>query len=150
MKTDPKTPGSWPLFLTAHAVLTEAIEKRLAAAALPPLNWYDVLWALERAPGQRLRMHELADYVVLSRPNLTRLVDRLETAGLLTRAPDPDDRRGAFAVLSAAGAAERARMWPVYAEAIDSLYDRHASADEQAVLRRVFKRMLEHARSGAA
>ena len=62
---------AWAVFLTAHAMLVEAVEARLAKAVLPPLAWYDVLWALERAGDGRRRMHELADRVVLSRSNLT-------------------------------------------------------------------------------
>src|SRR5260221_12318588 len=66
------TKGSvWALFLTAHAVLVEEIEVRLADAGLPPLAWYDVLWALERAGDRRLRMRELAHMAVISRSNLT-------------------------------------------------------------------------------
>ena len=48
--------SAWALFLTAHAVLVEEIEVRLADAGLPQLAWYDVLWALERAGARRLRI----------------------------------------------------------------------------------------------
>ncbi len=139
--------SSWPLFLTAHAVLTNAIEKRLADANLPSLSWYDVLWALERAPGHQLRMHELADHVVLTRSNLTRLVDRLEAEGLLSRVPDPNDRRGAFALLSARGKALRKTMWPHYSAAIAQLYDGHLSAQQQKVIGGALGKMLAAARA---
>ena len=61
---------------------------------------YDVLIELCDAPERRLRMAELARRVVLSRSGLTRLVDRLEAEGLLTRGRVGEDRRGAYAVLS--------------------------------------------------
>lgn len=147
MKKSADATSSWPLLLTTHAVLTAEIERRLAEAGLPPLTWYDVLWALERAEGQRLRMHELADHVVLTRSNLTRLVDRLEAAGLLSRAADPDDRRGAYAVLSAKGQAMRKKMWPLYAAAISELYDNHLSAAEQQLLAKALQKMLVAARA---
>jgi DNA-binding MarR family transcriptional regulator len=134
--------SSWPLLLTTHAVLVGEIERRLAEAGLPALAWYDVLWALERADGHRLRMHELADHVVLTRSNLTRLVDRLEAAGLLARAPDPDDRRGSFAVLSVQGKALRKKMWPVYSAAIAQLYDGHLTQHEQRVLHAALRKVL--------
>ncbi len=57
---------AWAVLLTAHATLTEKIETALAAAKLPPLRWYDVLWELEKAEGGKLRMHELARRIVLS------------------------------------------------------------------------------------
>jgi DNA-binding MarR family transcriptional regulator len=68
---------AWAVFLTTHAVLVGAVEARLAKADLPPFSWYDLLWALERADDGRRRMHELADLDVLSRSNLTRIIDRM-------------------------------------------------------------------------
>ncbi|MGZ3183319.1 MAG: MarR family winged helix-turn-helix transcriptional regulator [Telluria sp.] len=146
MKKSDHPASSWPLLLTAQAILTDIIEKRLAAADLPSLQWYDVLWALERAPQRRLRMHELADHVVVSRYHLTRLVDRLAEAGLLRREADPEDRRGAYAVLEEDGAALRRRMWPVYSAAIAELYDAHLGADEQRVLAAALRRVVDAAR----
>ncbi|UGQ45383.1 MarR family winged helix-turn-helix transcriptional regulator [Massilia endophytica] len=139
--------SSWPLFLTAHALLTELIERRLAEADLPPLGWYDVLWALERAPEHRLRMSELAQHVVLTRSNLTRLADRLMAAGLLSREQDLNDRRGAYAVLTAEGKALRKKMWPHYSAAIGELYDSRLSAEEQRVLGSALRKLISGARS---
>ena len=95
---------AWRALITAHAAAVEGIERGLLEAGLPPLSWYDVLLELSAAPGCRLRMHELARAVVLSRSGLTRLVDRLAKAGLLRREPDPEDGRGSFAVLTEEGA----------------------------------------------
>jgi DNA-binding MarR family transcriptional regulator len=133
---------AWRLFLTAQARLVELIEGELAQAGLPPLGWYDVLFALEEAPKRRLRMHELSRAVVLSRSNLTRLVDRLEAAGLLRREPCPTDRRGAFAVLTPEGAQMRRRMWPVYADCIQRHFANHLGKAEAKVFIEVFERVL--------
>ncbi|GAB3456617.1 MarR family transcriptional regulator [Massilia terrae] len=146
-KTDDKL-SAWPLLLTGHAVLTGEIERRLAEAGLPPLAWYDVLWALERAPQQRQRMHELADSVVLTRSNLTRLVDRLEAAGLLRRESDPEDKRGAYAVLDGAGLALRRKMWTVYSAAIHALFDAHLSPTEQKTMAGALRKVIGAARAG--
>ena len=127
------TKGSvWAVFLTAHAVLIEEIEARLAAADLPPLAWYDVLWALERAGTRRLRMRELADMTVISRSNLTRLVDRLESAALVERERAEEGRRGAFAVITTQGRVMRKKMWPVYSAAIKELFEDKISEREGA------------------
>jgi DNA-binding MarR family transcriptional regulator len=112
-----------------------------------PLPWYDVLIAVERSPERRLRMFELADAVVLSRTNLTRLVDRLEAAGLLRREPAPTDRRGAFAVITDAGRAALRRTWPLYAARIEDRFARHLSIEEAGVLRTVLERVLAAARN---
>jgi DNA-binding MarR family transcriptional regulator len=139
--------SAWPALLTARALVVEAIEKRLADAGLPELAWYDVLWALEQAPGGRLRMHELAAQTVITRSNMTRLVDRLETAGLVSRQRDPEDRRGAFALLTPAGKQMRARMWKVYGPAIAELFDDHLSEAEATALRACLLRIIEATRA---
>jgi DNA-binding MarR family transcriptional regulator len=136
----------WPLFLTAHAVLVERIEARLAGAGLPPLAWYDVLWALERAPERRLRMSELAEHVVLSRSNLTRLVDRLEEAGLVARERSEEDRRGAYAVITAEGREVRRKMWPTYEAGIREVFDSQLDAAEARPMAAALQRMLDAAR----
>jgi DNA-binding MarR family transcriptional regulator len=140
----------WAVFLTAYAVLVERIEARFAQRGLPPLGWYDVLWALERADDTRLRMNELADKAVVSRSNLTRLVDRLEQAGLVERQRSEDDRRGAFAVLTAEGKAMRKRMWPVYQAAIRALFEDQISEAEAATMGKALRRVLDAARSRPA
>jgi DNA-binding MarR family transcriptional regulator len=110
--------ATWRAFLAAHALMIRAIERDLAREQLPPLGWYDVLFALYEAPDRRLRIHELADAVVLSRSGLSRLVDRLEAAGLLRRAAVAGDRRGAYAEITREGVRMLRRMWPVYSQCI--------------------------------
>src|SRR5262245_42210404 len=139
--------SAWPALLTARALVVDAIEVRLAKAGLPELAWYDVLWALEREPQGRLRMYELATATVITRSNLTRLVDRLEKAGLVSRERDDEDRRGAFAVLTPAGRQLRGRMWKVYGRAIDELFDRHLGPDEAAAMRACLLRIIEASRA---
>jgi DNA-binding MarR family transcriptional regulator len=107
---------AWKAVLNAHAAVTGEVERRLAEEELPPLSWYDVLWALRRAPGRSLRMLELARAVVTISPSgLTRLVDRIEAEGLLERRRCTTDRRGYEAAITPQGAAMLRRMWPVYA-----------------------------------
>ena len=138
---------AWRALITAHAAAVERIERGLLEAGLPPLSWYDVLLELSAAPGCRLRMHELAGAVVLSRSGLTRLVDRLEKAGLLRREPDPADGRGSFAVLTDEGAGMRQRMWPVYAKGIAEHFGAHVSDEEAEVLSRALGRVRAAARA---
>jgi DNA-binding MarR family transcriptional regulator len=147
---DKEREAAWRAFITAYGVVIEEIERELLDSGLPPLGWYDVLLELSVAPGRRLRMHELARAVVLSRSGLTRLVDRLERAGLLRREPDPTDRRGAFAVLTEQGAAMRRRMWPVYARGIVEHFGKHLSDEEARSLAEALGRVLRAVREQPA
>jgi DNA-binding MarR family transcriptional regulator len=94
--------AAWRAFLRAHAGLTRRLEEDLMREQQLPLAMYDVLVQLLEAGG-RLRMTELAGAVLISRSGLTRLVDRMVTAGYVRREPSPGDARGVFAVLTDAG-----------------------------------------------
>ena len=130
----------WRSFLNAHARVTRAIARNLAAAGLPDLSWYDVLWALHRAPDGGLRVNELARAVVLSPTGMSRFVDRLEAEGLVRREPDPADRRALQVVLTDAGRELLRRMWPIYARGIEREFAAHLPAAPEG-LRAMFDGM---------
>ena len=137
---DDATLSTWRSFLNAHARVTRAIGHDLAAAGLPDLSWYDVLWALHRAPGRSLRVNELARAVVLSPTGMSRFVDRLEAEGLVRREPDPADRRALRVVLIEAGGDLLRRMWPIYANGIETHFAAHL-AESPERLRATFDAM---------
>ena len=58
--------------------------------------------------------------MLLPQYNVSRLVERVETAGYLERAVDPDDARRRIRTLTGAGRALLREMWPVYAGAIEA------------------------------
>lgn len=126
--------AAWRAFVNAHAAVIARIEHELAAADQIPLPWYDVLVALWEAPEHRLRLSELASAVVLSRGGLTRLVDRLEAAGLLRRETCPNDRRGFYAVLTPEGRTAQLAAWPTYARGIETFFAQYLSDAEAASL----------------
>ena len=137
--------AAWRNFITAHANLIDLIDRELTTGDYLPLNWYDVLIELVEAPKNRLRMHELAQKVVLSRSGLTRLVDKLETEGLLDREAAPDDRRGAFAVLTTKGKDAVRKSWPAYSKGIAKHFASYMNSEESKILRDVFDRIIEAA-----
>jgi DNA-binding MarR family transcriptional regulator len=68
-----------------------------------PLTWFDVLSRLADAAPAGLRMQELDALALFTRGGLTRLVDRIEAAGLVRREPVSGDRRGVRVVLTEDG-----------------------------------------------
>jgi DNA-binding MarR family transcriptional regulator len=86
-----------------HAALERELDAELLANHGLPLSSYEVLLTVADAPGERMRMSEIADSVLLSRSGVTRLVDRLERDGLVERIPCEDDARGQYAVLTERG-----------------------------------------------
>ncbi len=89
--------------LRVHAGLMKTLDSDLASGHGLSLSTYEVLLFLADAPGGRMRMAQLADSVLLSRSGLTRLVDRLERAGLVEREPCPSDQRGFNALITVEG-----------------------------------------------
>lgn len=147
---DRKQLRAWRTFITTHATVIDLIEHELAEAKQLPLSSYDVLLALVEAPNRRLRMHELAQAVVLSRSGLTRLVDRLEQEGLLRRDRSGPDRRATYAVLTLKGFRAFRRAWPIYAQGIAKHFARYLTDEELCTLNEAFRRVLAASREASS
>lgn len=133
----------WRSFLRAHAGVLRELERELAEDADLPLSWYDVLLQLAEAPDRRLRMSDLAERVLLSRSGLTRLVDRLQRAGLVSREPSREDLRGTFTVLTDAGFERLRCASPVHLRGIDGHWVSKFSDDELTQLGELLGRLSE-------
>ncbi len=126
-RTDDDRLRVWRGFLEAHASITERLDEELRAERGLPLTWYDVLVNLGEADGGRLRMRELADAVLFSRSGLTRLVERMQKAGLVAREACVDDARGTFAVLTTSGRRMLRRAAPIHLRGIDEEFSSRLS-----------------------
>lgn len=148
---DPRRLRAWRLFLETHARVIEVLEDELQREHDLALTWYDVLVQLSEAPDQRLRMQDLAGAVLLSKSGLTRLIDRMEAAGLVTRRDCADDRRGTFAVLTPAGRQRLREAAPTHLRGIREHFTGLLSDEEIGALRAGLGRIVErHARQPAA
>jgi DNA-binding MarR family transcriptional regulator len=115
---------AWRAVVASHAAVTDRVQKALVAADLPPLSWYEILSAVRRSPTGRPRMSDLAEWLTLSRGGITKLVDRLQAAGLLERVSCSSDRRSLHAQLTPAGEQMLAEMEIVY----EAELERHLQA----------------------
>ena len=123
---------AWRAVVTSHAAVTERVQRALAAADLPPLSWFEMLYAVKRSPTGRPRMSELAEWLTLSRGGITKLVDRLQQAGYLERVSCSEDRRSLQAELTPAGESMLEEMQAAY----EAELQRHLGtlSDEEAKL----------------
>ena len=120
-KSSPEWFDAWRGVLFAHGQVIREIEKYLQAEHQLPLSWFDVLGRLASAPSARLRMSELSEAALFTRSGLTRLVDRIEEAGLVRRERIAGDRRGVSVVLTPAGR-----------EKFEQAFEGHRATVEQA------------------
>jgi DNA-binding MarR family transcriptional regulator len=122
------------LFFEAHAGLTATLEQRLETECGLSIQWFEVLLRLARSSEQRLRMQELVAQVTLTPSGLTRVIDRLEEAGLVRREACPSDRRGAYAVLTTKGKRSIETAVPIHLEHLESTFTGLLSDSERANL----------------
>jgi DNA-binding MarR family transcriptional regulator len=143
---DPPHLDAWVAFLRAHAQVVRVLDAELRAEAGLPLTWYDVLVQLSEAGGE-VRMSELADRLLLSRSATTRLVDRVERAGLVERCVPSDDARGRIVSLTDDGRATLRSAAVVHLQGVQQHFARHLDAAEADVVARVLERVVGDAYS---
>ncbi|KAB1908606.1 MarR family transcriptional regulator [Micromonospora tulbaghiae] len=138
---DAERMACWRAYIESSQRLFTRLEDDLRADSDLSFADYHVLVLLSEAPGQRLRMGELADRLVFSPSRLTYQVATMRKRGLVAKEACPADRRGSEAVLTAAGLLALREAAPhhlrsVRAHLIDDLDDA-----EVACLTRVFERL---------
>jgi DNA-binding MarR family transcriptional regulator len=123
----------------AQRCVVLGIERAVKDAGFPPIEWYDVLWELEREGPSRPR--DIQGRQLFPQSNLSRLLDRLEAAGLVERDTCREDARGQIVRITEAGKDLRRRMWKAHAAAIQDLIGSHLSDDEAAQLAGLLDRL---------
>jgi DNA-binding MarR family transcriptional regulator len=102
-KSDQALVESWRDLADRHARVTCALEKVLQDEHGLGVSEFEVLERLAGGDRDQHRMQDLADAVFLSQSALSRLIGRLETDGLVSRAICSEDRRGIYACLTPEG-----------------------------------------------
>ena len=133
---------AWALFLEAHSHLSDQLERELLAECQLPLSWYDVLVQIRLAPGERLRLHDLGQSVLLSKSGLSRRINRMEAAGLVRREECPVDGRGVFAVLTCHGRQVLEQVTPTLLRGVFEHFAQYLTDEEAASMSTIFKRIL--------
>lgn len=131
---------AWRTFLEAHAAISKQLERELREECDLPLSWYDALVQLNEGGGS-MRMHELADHLLLSRSATTRFADRLESAGFIKRTTARSDRRGTEVTLTEAGRRELERTAPIHLKGIAEHFTRRFDDGELAAISSLFERL---------
>jgi DNA-binding MarR family transcriptional regulator len=129
--------------LDAHSRLTGRLEADLVRSHGISLAEYEVLYRLSDATDQRMRLNELTSHARMTKSGVSRLVDRMQGAGLLRTERCPSDRRGAFAVLTPDGSALFRRAAAVHLRGVQDHFGRHLDDGEAAALRAVLERLRD-------
>jgi DNA-binding MarR family transcriptional regulator len=137
--------AAWRVFLECAFALIDILDAELQDERALTLRWYDVLVQLEEAGGS-CRMTDLAGRILASKSFLTRVIDRMEEAGLVQRERPRDDRRVILVAITPAGleALEAARA--VHRRGIDEHFVQQLNERDVAALKRIFTKVSEHVR----
>ncbi|WP_049574167.1 MarR family winged helix-turn-helix transcriptional regulator [Nonomuraea sp. SBT364] len=133
----------WRTLQRAQVGIARHLEAELLDGHDLPLASFDVLTQLAEAPGRRLRMNDLAGRVLLSRSGLTRLIDRLQRDGLVTREACASDARGLFAVLTRAGVERLAEATPTYRRGVRAMFLDRLAPGDLALVRDLLARLTD-------
>lgn len=142
-KPDERRMRAWQAMLVAHSALAHQLDRDLQHAVGMPIQWYEVLLRLYRAPGRRMRMQELVDAMFFTPSGVTRLVDRLVEHGLVERAKCDSDRRGTYAALTEEGVARFREAGPVHLKGIQDYFGSHLSPEEADVIADALTRVTD-------
>jgi DNA-binding MarR family transcriptional regulator len=132
---------AWDVFRASHAQVKAAISADLETEREMQLAWFDVLHALNNAGG-RLRMQDLAATLLINKSSLTRLVDRIEADGLISREADSADGRGTLAALTKVGRERYRSVKPVYLRAIQRHFGAALADADAASLQRALTKLV--------
>jgi DNA-binding MarR family transcriptional regulator len=132
----------WRGFVAMRRSLDRALEQRLQADAGISTADFDVLHALSRAEGHRLRAGALADALGWEKSRISHQVSRMTARGQLERAECPTDARGTWVVLAASGADALATATCGYLEVLQTTFFAPLSPADKRMLKGLAERVL--------
>ncbi len=137
--------AAWRVFFESAYALIDILDTEMRDERGIPIRWYDVLVHLEEAPAG-LRMNELAGRILASKSGLTRVIDRMEEAGLVERRRPAGDRRVIEVVATPKGIDELRAARAVHRRGIQQHWARHLDDDDVEALRHALEKVRDHVR----
>lgn len=137
----PTEAAAWGGFISTHGRLFTRLEENLRRTWGLSHAEYEVLLRLFLHPEGRLRIQAVAAESVLSHSGTSRLVDRLEGAGLVARAEAAEDRRGAYVVLTDTGREHFHEVARQHTALVRKLFLDHFSAEELSTIASYWERL---------
>ena len=136
---------AWRLFFETALATIDMLDDDFERDAGFPVQWYDVLVHLEESP-QGIPMNELAERILYSKSGFTRVVDRMEEAGLVQRIRPDNDRRTILICLTDKGTETMERARRHHRDGIQRHFAQHLTDADVKALSRALEKVSAHAR----
>jgi DNA-binding MarR family transcriptional regulator len=118
----PAEEALWRAVMRIVKVIPRNLDSDLIRGAGLTASDYTTIMHLSEAPNRELRMADLANATDLSASRMTRLVDDLQSRGLVTKTASSSDARGNVARLTPRGMAKLKSAWPVHLASVRSRF----------------------------
>jgi DNA-binding MarR family transcriptional regulator len=136
----------WQSFLAVHRQIVGQLADEMLTEHQLPLEWFDVLVHLADRPGMRARQKELRNRMLLSESGVSRLLARMEKAGVITRTTVGDDRRGMEIAVTEAGRTALLAAIDSHLQLVASLFTARLTAADRAALSKALPKLLPEPR----
>jgi DNA-binding MarR family transcriptional regulator len=143
---DPRQLGAYFALSEAASLLLHQVDQHLRAEGDLSYVQFQLLAHLADAGGP-LTMTQLADGVVYSRSGLTYQAGLLEKAGLITRAPSPDDERATLVAITEEGLALFGRVLSGHVQVVRRMLLDPLSDEDLKHLGDIMTRVRDHMRA---
>jgi DNA-binding MarR family transcriptional regulator len=138
--------AAWRAYVIGSAMLGYRLHRELQDAHGVSLADYEILVRLSEQDGRRMRMSQLAGDVASSKSRVSHQVARLEALGWVRRVNCPSDARGIYAELTEDGYEQLRQSAPTHVTGVRAHLIDLLSDEEQAVIAKVFDRVITHLR----
>jgi DNA-binding MarR family transcriptional regulator len=145
----PEQQVAWRAWMEATLLLADRLERDLKQSHDVSNAEYEVMVRLSESPGRRLRMSELANRTLASKSRLSHQISRMEIDGYVRREECPEDRRGAYAVLTDTGWERLVAAAPAHVASVRHWLVDALTPEQFIELGVVCSRVVEHLQTGA-
>ncbi len=134
---------AWRTYVRMSSLLPAQLNRQLLRDSGLTLPEYEVLVKLSEAPGRRLRPFQICEALNWEQSRLSHQLTRMQRRGLVDRQECEADGRGAFVVLTTAGAASIETAAPGHVAAVRRLMFDRLSDDQRAAFERACSAIVE-------
>ncbi|KDN16676.1 MarR family winged helix-turn-helix transcriptional regulator [Amycolatopsis rifamycinica] len=140
--------AAWRSYVVSTLLLRQRLHRELTESHDVSLIDYEVLVCLQLQADRRMRMSELAFRMGSTKSRLSHQVAKLEEAGLVRRARDPEDKRGVITELTDEGLALLEKAAPTHVEGVREHLIDLLTPEEQTTIAAAFERVQAHLLEG--
>jgi DNA-binding MarR family transcriptional regulator len=139
----------WSELFVAHPLAIKKVEKLMRGKSLLGLDEYDLLLVISRYPGNKCRFTTLAEETLYTKSGVSRVSKRMLDRGYLIKEICPEDKRGAYAVLTKNGIEALKETWVIYSQAILEVISPCFDVESARQLRTLLGKLIDHLREDA-